>query len=312
MYLLPRRGFEPRFTASKAAVLPLDDLGSKYTIHGPIIRESGGLFKRAILSAYLNSMSERLIHHENSPEIKETETSGILDRANSAISVLRGRAKDLGESSVARRVLLGGMMFLGLAAAAEARAGERGGGVSFNAEARTEELAHNLEEIEEELQMLRERLERMERSPRTPPQDRRQVEGRIKVLEAQEVHAEEQMEKAAQKWTERRATQPKKQIDVAERATDETNEIIASFGIVVNKNIIAIPVGSGLYHEVVLGPEVADIGFPTRTNSELRIVLHNTDRTYTTIRVIRDRVTGQGVYSGEEQNTDARGNALQP
>ncbi len=26
-FMVPRRGFEPRFTASKAAVLPLDDLG---------------------------------------------------------------------------------------------------------------------------------------------------------------------------------------------------------------------------------------------------------------------------------------------
>lgn len=256
-------------------------------------------------------MSERPQHHEKGLEIEGENPESILDRAQKAMSALRERAQALSAGSLARRVVFGGGMLIGLVAAGEARAHDRhGNGVSFNAEAHTEELAANLQDIEAELKDLRARFASMRQHVSTPPADLHAVQGRIKVLEKQEARAEAAMDKASEKWMEQRATHPKKQIDVAERATDETNALLISWGLVVSGNSISIPVGAGLYHEVILGPGVVDIGFPVRTNHEILIVLHNANRTFTTIRVVRDAATGLGIYSGDILDTDSHGRPL--
>ncbi len=254
-------------------------------------------------------MSERPQHHENTREI-EGGVEGVMVRASNAMSALRERARVLPGAGEARRVLLGGAVLVGLMAAGVARGQEHGNGVSFNAEAHTEELAKNLEEIEQELRELRTLLQNLEQGSGHAQPRIRETKARIKVLEKQEARADAAMDKASEKWMEQRATQPKKQIDVAERATDETNALLISWGLVVSRNSISIPVGSGLYHEVILGPGVMDIGFPVRTDREIRIVLHNTDRTFTTIRVLRDAATGLGMYSGDIPNTDRHGRPL--
>lgn len=257
-------------------------------------------------------MSEQQLHRENGPEIGKEGLEQIVDRSMDAMKRLREKALD--GSGTARRILLAGAALIGLAAAGEARAQDyhnpHGNGVSFNAEARTQELSENLKDIEAELAALRKTLKGYEAHPSQHQADIHRVEARIKVLEKQETRAEAAMDVAAEKWTERRATQPKKVIDIAERATDETNAIIVSFGIVVEGNTMHIPVGGGLYHDVTLGPDVADIGFPVRTTRELRIVLHKTDRSYYTIRVTRDPVTGMGVYAGDIEESDVHGYEL--
>jgi len=235
--------------------------------------------------------------------------------------------------SLKRDAVRAGVIFVGLTGLAEGAARAQSiepSAMGIGARERTAVIEQKLEALYKVERILAGQVSHLEQAMATDAVDEdftmaeewseKETEGRYKLKKAQLEglqtrieRLETRQQKLGAKWAEKREESLERKkgkgkevttvINIAERANNETDALLASWDITVRGNQLIIPNGDGTYQYVTAGPEFIDIGF-LHSGPDLKVVFETTSHDYNTIDIQHDKKTGtmfEGMYISDEQ-----------